>query len=208
MTWCSMTISRPAHMLRAVGGRYSTSRQTAMYSTLVQRHRCTTSIPAGMDLIRRQGQRSPSGTTNTARLDMNFVFRPIKRGGRQLTTEQMVQEIRQRIGFVFAASTSYTDIHGYEFREIADQVSLLQRTYDEMEKPMLRLVIGALFDTDGDQIISGENIQNGYTRFRQLHQELADNAKGMNRRIILPNEKLAKLRDEYQAKQGRPFDFK
>ena len=69
-------------------------------------------------------------------------------------------------------------------------------------------MIGALFDTDGDFIITADNIANGYTRFRQIHQQLADNAKGLNRRILLPNEKLEALRDEYQAKQGKQFNLK
>ena len=139
-------------------------------------------------------------------IDHQFVFRPIVRSGTQLTEKEMLEEIRQRIGFVFSATTGYTDINGYRFRDIADQIALVQRTYDPSEAPTLTLIMKALFDTDGDGIITQENISNGYTRFRELHQQLTENARAQNRRIILPNEKLARLRQEYQLVHKKPFE--
>ena len=140
-------------------------------------------------------------------LDLRYVFRPIRRSGAELTEKDMIEEIRQRIGFVFSATTSYTDFSGFRFRDIADQSALVQRTYDPIEQPILILILDALFDTDADGIINPENIQNGYTRFRELHQQLAENARGLNRRIVLPSDKLARLRQEYQSVHNKPFQL-
>ena len=119
----------------------------------------------------------------------------------------MIREIRQNIGFVFSASAAYTDVSGYRFREIYDQIPLLERTYDPMEVQIVTLIIDALFDPDGDGIILPADIKNGYSRFRAIHQELTDNARSMNQRIILPNEKLSRLRQEYRSKRGQDFKF-
>jgi hypothetical protein len=62
-------------------------------------------------------------------IDLDYVFSPIERGSRQLNEGEMLQEIRQRIGFVFSATLEYTDLNGYRFRDLADQVALRQRTY-------------------------------------------------------------------------------
>ena len=99
----------------------------------------------------------------------------------------------------------YTDLSGYRFRDIADQMPLLQRQYDDSEYSLLRLVMDALFDVDGDGLITQENISNGYTRFRELHQQLSDGARGQNRRVILPKEKLARIRQEYESIHQKPF---
>lgn len=138
-------------------------------------------------------------------LDLPYVFKPIVQQGRQLSEEAMLEEIRQRIGFVYSAAVEYTDLSGYRFRDIADQTALLQRPYDDAENATLRLVVEALFDTDGDGIITQENISNGYTRFRELHQQLSDAARGQNQRIVLPNDKLARIRQEYESVHQRPF---
>jgi len=116
-----------------------------------------------------------------------------------------MQEIRQRIGFVYSATVGYTDLSGYRFRDIADQTALLQRKYDESEESLLKLIVEALFDVDGDGLITQENISNGYTRFRELHQQLSDNARGQSRRVVLPNDKLARIRQEYETVHRRPF---
>ena len=140
-------------------------------------------------------------------LELNYVFRPIVRNETQLGEQEMKEELRQRIGFVYSATTGFTDIQGYRFRDIADEHSLLQRTYDAMETRTIRLIVDALFDTDGDGIITQENIKNGYTRFREIHQQLSENARGLNRRTVLPNEKLARLRQEYESVHDKPFKF-
>lgn len=138
-------------------------------------------------------------------MDLDYVFSPIERNGVQLSEGEMVQEIRQRMGFVFSATMEYTDLSGYRFRDLADQVALMQRTYDPIEAIALKLVIDALFDTNGDGIIGADEVSNGYTRFREVHQQLIDRARGQNRRIILPNEKLERLREEYQRVHDRPY---
>lgn len=138
-------------------------------------------------------------------LDMPYVFKPITQGGQPLSEAAMLQEIRQRIGFVYSATVGYTDLSGYRFRDIADQTALLQRQYDDAEHTLLQLIVDALFDVDGDGLITQENISNGYTRFRELHQQLSDNARGSSRRVILPNEKLARIRQEYESVHQRPF---
>jgi hypothetical protein len=140
-------------------------------------------------------------------LDLKYVFRPIIRSNTKLPEEGMIREIRQNIGFVFSASTAYTDVSGYRFRDIYDKIPLLERTYDPMEVQIVTLIIDALFDPDGDGIILPADIKNGYSRFRAIHQELTDNARSMNQRIILPNEKLARLRQEYRSKRGQDFKF-
>jgi len=138
-------------------------------------------------------------------LNMDYVFRPIVRNGQTLPEQAMLEEIRQRLGFVLSASMEYTDLNGYRFREIADQVALLQRTYDPIEMPMIKLVIDALFDTDGDGIITSDNISNGYTRFREIHQQLIEQARSKNQRIVLPTDKLQRLREEYRALHNSAF---
>ena len=138
-------------------------------------------------------------------LDLPYVFKPIHQNKQQLAAEEMMDEIRQKIGFVYSATVGYTDLSGYRFRDIADQTPLLQRQYDESEQTLLQLVVEALFDPDGDGLITQENISNGYNRFRELHQQLSDNARGQNRRVVLPNEKLARIRQEYEAVHQRPF---
>ena len=140
-------------------------------------------------------------------LDVKYIFRPIVRGNAQLPEQAMIREIRQNIGFVFSASTAYTDVSGYRMSDILDQIHLLQRTYDPMEFKMVTLVIDALFDPDGDGIILPEDIKNGYSRFRAIHQELTDNAKSMRRQIILPSEKLARLRQEYRTRRGQDYKY-
>ena len=138
-------------------------------------------------------------------LDLPYVFKPIVRQGTQLSEKEMMEEIRQRIGFVYSATVGYTDLSGYRFRDIADQTPLLQRHYDESERSLFQLIVDALFDVDGDGLITQENISNGYTRFRELHQQLSDNARSQSRRIVLPNEKLARIRQEYQSVHQKPF---
>lgn len=138
-------------------------------------------------------------------LDLKYVFRPIIRGGTQLSEREMLEEIRRRIGFVFSATVEYTDLTGYRFRDLSDQTALMQRTYDPLEKPVLTLILDALFDTDGDGVIAQENLTNGYTRFREIHQQLIESARGKNRRIVLPGEKLARLREEYQNAHKKPY---
>ncbi|MDP6779433.1 MAG: hypothetical protein QGI83_21950, partial [Candidatus Latescibacteria bacterium] len=138
-------------------------------------------------------------------VDLRYVFRPIVRNEMKLEEQQMVGEIRQRVGFVYSAITGYTDIQGYQFREIANHPELLNRNYDVVERPILVLVIDALFDTDGDGIIRFEDLKNGYERFRLIHQELADNTRGMKRRVVLPSEKLTRIRQEYKAAHKRDF---
>lgn len=138
-------------------------------------------------------------------VDMDYVFRPIVRNGQTLSEQAMLEEIRQRVGFVLSASMEYTDLNGYRFREIADQVALLQRTYDPIEMPMIKLVMDALFDTDGDGIITADNISNGYTRFREIHQQLIEQARSKNQRIVLPTDKLQRLREEYSALHNSDF---
>jgi hypothetical protein len=138
-------------------------------------------------------------------LDLGYVFKPVIRSGKMLSENESIEEIRQRVGFVLSASVEYTDLNGYRFREIADQIALLQRTYDVAEAPMLKLVLDAMFDTDGDGIITPENIANGYTRFREIHQELIQKARSKNQRIVLPSDKLQSLREEYQARHNSPY---
>lgn len=138
-------------------------------------------------------------------VELDYVFRPLIRNGNQLSDQATLEEIRQRLGFVFAASVEYTDLNGYRFRELADQVGLMQRTYDPAEIPILKLVIDALFDTDGDGIITDDNIANGYTRFREIHQQLIEQARAKNQRIVLPADKLQRLREEYEATQNKSY---
>ncbi|MDA0748327.1 MAG: hypothetical protein O2954_17560 [bacterium] len=138
-------------------------------------------------------------------VDLTYVFRPITRSNRQLDQSEMIREIRQKIGFIYSATLAYTDISGYRFRDIGDQALLLQRTYDPAETRMVSLIIDALFDTDGDGIITAENLENGYVKFREIHQQLTETARGMNRRIVLPDEKLARLRQEYETLHNREF---
>ena len=139
-------------------------------------------------------------------LDLPYVFKPsAESGGQQQSEEAMLEEIRQRVGFVYSATVGYTDLNGFRFRDIADQTPLLQRHYDQLEQPLLRLIMDSLFDPDGDELVTQENISNGYTRFRELHQQLSDNARGAGRRVLLPNEKLAKLRLEHEKVHQRPF---
>ena len=138
-------------------------------------------------------------------LDLGYVFSPIERNQTQLSEREMVEELRQRIGFVYSATLEYTDLNGYKFRDLADQLSLMQRTYDPIEAPALKLVIDALFDTNGNGIIAADEVSNGYTRFREIHQQLIESAHGQNRRIILPNEKLERLRQEYQTTHNKPY---
>ena len=138
-------------------------------------------------------------------VDLRYVFRPIVRNNVRLDEQQMIGEIRQRVGFVYSAITGYTDIQGYQFREIANHPELLNRDYDVVEQPILMLVIEALFDTDGDGIIRFEDITNGYERFRVLHQELSDNTRGMRRRVVLPSEKLSRIRQEYKTLHKKDF---
>ena len=117
----------------------------------------------------------------------------------------MRTEIRGRIGFAYTATTSYTDVNGYKFREIAEEVQVLQRDYDAAETRLLRLVIDALFDTDGDGLVSGEDISRGYTRFREIHQKLSESARANNRRLVMPGDKLARLRQEYETLHKKPY---
>lgn len=138
-------------------------------------------------------------------LDMEYVFKPFMRNDSKLSEREMIEEIRQRVGFVYSAAVEYTDLNGYRFREVADQTALLQRTYDPVEKITLKLIIEALFDTDGDGIITSENISNGYTRFREIHQQLIEQARAKNQRIVLPTDKLQLLREEYRALHGKAF---
>jgi hypothetical protein len=138
-------------------------------------------------------------------LDMSYVFKPFVRNNIQLSEQQMLEEIRNRVGFVFSASVEYTDLNGYRFRDLADQLALMQRTYDPSEMLTIKLVIDALFDTDGDGIITQENIVIGYTRFREIHQQLIEQARSKNQRIVLPSDKLQRLREEYRARQNRPY---
>lgn len=138
-------------------------------------------------------------------LNLKFVFRPITRNGTELSQNDLITEIRQQLGFVFSATVEYTDLNGYRFRDLADQTQLLQRTYDPSEKIVLSLILESLFDPDGDGIITGENIENGYTRFRELHQQLIESARSQNRRIVFPSEKLARLREEYQTIRKESF---
>jgi hypothetical protein len=140
-------------------------------------------------------------------LDLRYVFRPISKNGVQLKDTDMIAEIRQHLGFVFSATTEYTDVNGYRFRDLTDQVALIQRTYDPIEKGVLILIIESLFDTDADGIITAENVPNGYTRFRELHQKLIEGAQSQKRRIVLPNDKLAQLRQEYLDVHKKPFVF-
>jgi hypothetical protein len=79
-------------------------------------------------------------------LDLPYVFKPIVRQGTQLSEKEMMEEIRQRIGFVYSATVGYTDLSGYRFRDIADQTPLLQRHYDESERSLFQLIVDALFD--------------------------------------------------------------
>jgi len=137
--------------------------------------------------------------------ELRYVFRPIERNGTRASEQETMQEIRQQVGFIYSATMGYTDLGGYRFRDIADQAPLIQRTYDEMEAPVIRLIVEALFDTDGDGVIQPENLKTGYDRFRAIHQELVDNARGMNRRIVLPSEKLQRLRKEYETVHNKPF---
>ena len=138
-------------------------------------------------------------------LDLPYVFKPIIERDIQLEPAAMTEEIRKRIGFVYSATVGYTDLSGYRFRDIADQIPLLQREYDESERTLLMLIVEALFDVDGDGLIAQENISTGYTRFRELHQQLSDNARAQSRRVILPNEKLARIRQEYESVHQKPF---
>ena len=138
-------------------------------------------------------------------LNLDYVFKPIQRNGKALSEQNMLEEIRQRVGFVLSASMEYTDLNGYRFREIADQVALLQRTYDPIETLMIKLVIDALFDTDGDGIITQDNLANGYTRFREIHQQLIEQARSKNQRIVLPTDKLQRLREEYSTRHDSDF---
>ena len=91
-------------------------------------------------------------------LDMKYVFKPFDSSGVPLTEREMIDEIRQRIGFVYSASVEYTDLNGYRFRDLADQVPLMQRTYDPAEKPILTLILDALFDPNADGIITQTDI--------------------------------------------------
>lgn len=138
-------------------------------------------------------------------LDIDYVFKPIIRNGTKLSEQAMLEEIRQRVGFVFSASVEYTDLNGYRFREIADQTALMQRTYDPAETPTIKLILDALFDTDGDGVITQDNITNGYTRFRELHQQLIEQARSQNQRIVLPTDKLRRIREEYESKQNKTY---
>ena len=138
-------------------------------------------------------------------LDLKYVFRPIERGGTKLAEQQMLEEIRGRVGFVYSATTGYTDFSGYRFRDIADQLPLLQRLYDPMEVTVLTLIMDTLFDTNRDGIVTAENIKNGYTRFRELHQQVIESVGGLNRRIVLPSDKLSRLRQEYENLHSEPF---
>ncbi len=138
-------------------------------------------------------------------VDLRYVFRPIVRNDVRLDEQQTIGEIRQRVGFVYSAITGYTDIQGYQFREIANHPELLNRDYDEVELPILVLVLEALFDTDGDGIIKFEDIKNGYERFRVIHQELSQNTRGMRRKVVLPSEKLSRIRQEYKALRKKEF---
>lgn len=138
-------------------------------------------------------------------IDLDYVFSPIERGSVKLNQAEMIEEIRQRIGFVFSATMEYTDLNGYRFRDLADQVALMQRMYDPIEAIALKLVIDALFDTNSDGIVGADEVSNGYTRFREVHQQLIDRARGQNRRIVLPNEKLERLREEYQKTHNKPY---
>jgi hypothetical protein len=140
-------------------------------------------------------------------LDMNYVFKPFMSNNAPIPQQRMLEEIRQRVGFVFSAAVEYTDLNGYRFREIADQMALLQRTYDPSETFTVKLVIDALFDTDGDGIITQDNILNGYTRFREIHQQLIEQARSKNQRIVLPSDKLLRLREEYQAVHNKAYNI-
>ncbi len=138
-------------------------------------------------------------------LDLSYVFKPIERNGTVLPEGAMLEEIRSRIGFVYSATLGYTNLTGYRFRDLADQTALLQRSYDPAEKRLIQLIVDSLFDPDGDGLIEAQNISNGYTRFRELHQELSDNARSENRRIVLPGEKIGRLRQEYESVRNEPF---
>ena len=137
-------------------------------------------------------------------LDLKYVFRPIARSNTKIPEKGMIREIRQKIGFLFSV---YAGVNGYRFREIYDQIPLLERSYDPMEVQIVTLIIDALLDPDGDGIILPANIKNGYSRFRAIHQELTDNTRSMNQRIILPNDKLSRLRQDYWSKRGQDFNF-
>ncbi|MCZ6632297.1 MAG: hypothetical protein O7G87_02765 [bacterium] len=139
-------------------------------------------------------------------LDLKYVFRPMISNGRQLSERESVERVRSRLGLIYSATTSYTDLGGYRLQDMNDQLALLQRTYDPIEQQILTLIVDALFDIDADGIITPENITNGYTRFRELHQQLVENARSQNRRLLLPSEKLARLRQEYQSVHNKEFD--
>ena len=62
-----------------------------------------------------------------------------------------------------------------------------------------------IFDPDGDGMIEAHNLANGYSRFRELLQELSDAARSENRRIVLPGDKIARLRKEYESVRSEPF---
>jgi hypothetical protein len=138
-------------------------------------------------------------------LDLPYVFRPIERDGRTLPENEMLEEVRNRIGWVYSATVGYTDLSGYQMRDLAEQSPLLQRVYDPIEKPILILVMDALFDLDGDGIVDGQNLLNGTTRFREIHEQLVSGARGGNRRLVLPSDKLAALRQEYERVRKSPY---
>jgi hypothetical protein len=83
-------------------------------------------------------------------LDLQYVFKPIVEREKQLSEQEMLEEIRKRIGFVYSATVGYTDLSGFRFCDLADQTTLLQRQYDVSERAVLMLIVDALFDVDGD----------------------------------------------------------
>ena len=138
-------------------------------------------------------------------LDLSYIFKPIERDGRTLDAAAMTEEIRKRIGLVYSATLGYTDLTGFRLRDLSEQTSLIQRTYDPAEKRLMQLVVDSLFDPDGDGMIEAQNLANGYSRFRELLQELSDAARSENRRIVLPGDKIARLRKEYESVRSEPF---
>lgn len=138
-------------------------------------------------------------------LDLRYLFRPIEMDGNTLNEEEMLKEVRAKIGFVYSATLGMTDTGSYRLNDLTTQTLLLQRTYDPAERVLLQLVIDTLFDRNGDGIIEQTDISAGYVRFRELHQELSDLVRGQGRRVVLPSEKISKLRQEYESVRGMPY---
>jgi len=140
-------------------------------------------------------------------LDLGYVFRPIDRPDLQADQKRMAAEMRRNFGLVYAAILTYTDVQGYQLRDLAGETQVIERTFDASEAKILKLVLDTFFDRDGDGIITPDDLVSGYTKFRELHQRLADEVRGKNRRVVLTNEKLAAVREEYERVHGEPYEF-